>query len=63
VSLVSGPLYLYDDADTIDRIDVDQLEPVARFFADVIDDAEAHKGSLLGVLPAKLRRRLPRGRW
>ncbi|WP_024356287.1 M28 family peptidase [Leucobacter chironomi] len=63
VSLVSGPLYLYDDADTIDRIDVAQLVPVARFFADVIDDAEQHRGSLLGMLPAPLRRRLPRGHW
>lgn len=63
VSLVSGPLYLYDDADTIDRIDVAQLEPVARFFADVVDEAEARRGSTLGVLPASLRRRLPRGRW
>lgn len=60
VSLVSGPLYLYDDADTIDRIDVDQLEPVARFFADVIADAEAHNGATLGVLPAPVRRLLPR---
>jgi len=63
VSLVSGPLYLYDDADTIDRIDIDQLEPVARFFADVIDEAEARRGSTLGVLPMPLRRKLPRGRW
>ena len=63
VSLVSGPLYLYDDADTIDRIDTEQLVPVARFFADVVDDAEARRGSLLGTLPAPLRRRLPRGRW
>lgn len=63
VSLVSGPLYLYDDADTIDRIDVDQLEPVARFFADVIADAEAHNGAMLGVLPAPVRRLLPRGKW
>lgn len=63
VSLVSGPLYLYDDADTIDRIDVDQLEPVARFFADVIADAEAHNGATIGVLPTPLRRLLPRGKW
>lgn len=63
VSLVSGPLYLYDDADTIDRIDVDQLEPVARFFADVIADAEAHNGATIGVLPAPVRRLLPRGKW
>ncbi|MCD2498091.1 MULTISPECIES: M28 family peptidase [Microbacterium] len=63
VSLISGPLYLYDDVDTIDRIDVDQLAPVARFFTDVIDDAERRRGSLLGTMPAALRRLLPRGRW
>lgn len=63
VSLISGPLYLYDDADTIERIDVPQLEPVARFFIDVIDDADRHRGSLLGTLPSGLRRLLPRGRW
>ncbi|MFK4791392.1 M28 family peptidase [Microbacterium sp. ZW T5_56] len=63
VSLISGPLYLYDDVDTIDRIDIDQLAPVARFFADVIDDAERRRGSLLGTMPAALRRLLPRGRW
>lgn len=63
VSLISGPLYLYDDVDTIDRIDVDQLAPVARFFADVIDDADRRRGSLLGTMPAALRRLLPRGRW
>lgn len=63
VSLISGPLYLYDDADTIDRIDRGQLEPVARFFADVVDDAERHEGRRLGTIPAALRRLLPRGRW
>ncbi|MFC4137961.1 MULTISPECIES: M28 family peptidase [unclassified Microbacterium] len=63
ISLISGPLYLYDDADTIDRIDRAQLVPVARFFADVVDDAERHDGRRLGTLPSGLRRRLPRGRW
>lgn len=63
VSLISGPLYLYDDADTIDRIDRRQLVPVVRFFAEVVDDAEQHDGRTLGWLPAPLRRRLPRGRW
>ncbi|MDA4891225.1 hypothetical protein PFZ55_30500 [Streptomyces sp. MS2A] len=62
-SLISGPLYLYDDADTVDRIDVSQLEPVARFFIDLVDDADRHRGSLLGTMPAALRRLLPRGRW
>ena len=63
VSLISGPLYLYDDADTIDRIDVEQLEPVARFFADLVDDADRRDGRLLGWIPARIRRMLPRGRW
>lgn len=63
VSLVSGPLYLYDDADTIDRIDRSQLVPVARLFLDVIDDADRRPGGLLGSLPRPLRRLLPRGRW
>ncbi len=63
VSLVSGPLYLYDDADTLDCIDRDQLVPVAEFFIDVVDDAEAHNGQTLGILPQKIRRMLPRGKW
>ncbi|MDL9979522.1 M28 family peptidase [Microbacterium sp. ASV49] len=63
ISLISGPLYLYDDADTIDRIDRAQLLPVARFFADIVDDADGRRGTLLGTMPARLRRLLPRGRW
>lgn len=63
ISLISGPLYLYDDADTVDKIDVEQLVPVARFFTDVVDHAQRSAGSRLGLLPAVVRRRLPRGRW
>ncbi|WP_223585696.1 M28 family peptidase [Microbacterium sp. OVT16B] len=63
ISLISGPLYLYDDADTIERIDRGQLVPVARFFADLVDDADRRNGRMLGTMPAALRRRLPRGRW
>ncbi len=63
ISLISGPLYLYDDADTIDRIDRAQLVPVARFFADLVDDAERRRSGLLGWIPARVRRLLPRGRW
>lgn len=63
VSLISGPLYLYDDADTIERIDRSQLVPVARFFLDVIDDVDRRAGALLGFLPRRLRMLLPRGRW
>lgn len=63
VSLVSGPLYLYDDADTLDKVDVDQLAAVATFFTEVVELGLAARGSTIGLIPAPLRRRLPRGRW
>lgn len=37
ISLISGPLYLYDDSDTIDKVDEKQMRPVAKIYADVID--------------------------
>lgn len=55
ISLIAGPLYMYDDADTIDKIDQTQLRPVAVFFADMIDALEGSpsnqiaQGSLLGL--------------
>ncbi len=36
-SFVSGPIYLYDDMDTIDKVDKEQLQPVAAAFVDIID--------------------------
>jgi len=36
ISLVSGPVYLYDDADTPDKVAKDELRPTARAFADII---------------------------
>ncbi len=63
ISLVSGPLYLYDDADTLDKIDVDQLVPVANAFADLMVAADARPPGRLGLIPRRLRRHLPRGRW
>ena len=63
VSLVSGPLYLYDDADTPEWVDADQLVPVAQFFIDVIDTADGASSDRIGLVPRPLRRRLPRGRW
>ncbi|KQY59875.1 hypothetical protein ASD11_10175 [Aeromicrobium sp. Root495] len=55
ISLIAGPLYMYDDADTIDKIDQTQLRPVALFFADMLDKLDATasttigQGSLLGL--------------
>lgn len=63
ISLVSGPLYLYDDADTREQIDVDQLVPVGRAFLDLIDAADQRPAGRLGLIPRVLRRRLPRGHW
>lgn len=62
-SLISGPPYLYAQADTLDKIDRAQLAPVARAFIDLIDAADARPAGQLGLLPRALRERLPRGRW
>ncbi|MFJ4166929.1 M28 family peptidase [Microbacterium sp. NPDC089698] len=63
ISLISGPLYLYDDEDTIDKIDVDQLSPVANFFADIVEAADSASPNWIGLIPRPLRRLLPRWRW
>jgi hypothetical protein len=55
ISLIAGPLYMYDDADTIDKIDQTQLRPVAVFFADMLDEIDRTasnrigQGSLIGL--------------
>ncbi len=36
-SLISAPVYLYDEADTLDKVAKDQLLPVAYVFADLIE--------------------------
>jgi hypothetical protein len=36
VSYISGPIYLYDDIDTIDKVDERQLVPVNAAFVDII---------------------------
>lgn len=36
VSLISGPIYLYDRADTLDKVAREDLQPVARAFSDVV---------------------------
>lgn len=45
-ALISGPVYLYDQADTIDKVDQTKLQPVAKVFADLLaamDKAPADK--------------------
>jgi hypothetical protein len=40
ISLISPPLYIYDVADTLDKVAVDQLNPVATAFADIIESID-----------------------
>lgn len=37
VAYIAGPIYLYDEADTLDKVAVDQLRPVTGAFVDIID--------------------------
>ncbi|TVP53419.1 MAG: M28 family peptidase, partial [Halomonadaceae bacterium] len=41
ISLISGPVYLYDEMDTPDLVAQDQLQPVARVFIDIIEALDA----------------------
>lgn len=63
LSLIAGPLYLYDDQDTLDKVDRDQLARVAGFFADVIDRVDSASPEWIGLIPRPLRRILPRRSW
>jgi hypothetical protein len=40
ISLISPPLYIYDPADTPDKVAKDQLNPVATAFADLIESID-----------------------
>ena len=48
VSFICGPMYMYDDVDTMDKVDRTQLRPVALFFKDVLEDLERTPGSQIG---------------
>lgn len=52
VSLIAGPLYMYDDADTLDKVDRSQLVPVARFFVDTINHLDTVPGAAIGLIPS-----------
>jgi hypothetical protein len=51
VSLISGPVYMYDEADTLDKVPVDQLRPVANTFANIIDAIDNANSETIGYLP------------
>lgn len=40
ISLISGPIYLYDIADTPDKVAVKELKPTASAFADMIEEID-----------------------
>ncbi len=51
VSLIAGPMYMYDEQDTLDKVAVDELQPVAKAFAEVIDDLDAADSETIGAVP------------
>lgn len=48
-SLISGPNYLYDEADTLDKVAKDQLVPVNAFFAELVENMDATPSALIGI--------------
>lgn len=57
-SLISGPLYLYDAVDTIDKVLVDELHEVGVAFAELTDAIDRTPTGDLGLLPADAAERL-----
>ena len=51
-SLIAGPNYLYDLADTLDKVAKDDLVPVTKVFIDLIDAIDSTPTALIG-LPLK----------
>lgn len=51
VSLIAGPLYMYDDADTLDKIDQEQLVPIGNAYRQIIDAMDETPSGAIGLLP------------
>ena len=49
VSLIAGPNYLYDAADTLDKVHREDLVPVTKTFIDLIEAIDETPSSLIGV--------------
>ncbi len=47
-SLISGPAYLYDEQDTLDKVDRSKLLPVARVFSDFIEAIDRTPSDRIG---------------
>ncbi|WP_232680483.1 M28 family peptidase [Nocardioides sp. R-C-SC26] len=50
-SLIAGPIYMYDEADTLDKVDVASLRPVARAYAQLVDAMQPMPSDLIGLTP------------
>jgi hypothetical protein len=50
VSLIAGPLYLYDAADTLEMVAVEELRPTAKAFAEIIEAIDATPSNRIGGL-------------
>ena len=48
-SLIAGPNYLYDEADTLDKVAKDELVPVANFFAELAEAMDSTPSALIGI--------------
>jgi len=53
IALVGGPLYLYDDADTLDKVAKQNLNRVARAFVQVVEQVSALPSANFKRLPDK----------
>ena len=47
-SLIAAPIYLYDQADTLDKVAKDKLQPVAKVFADLIEAMDKTPSDKMG---------------
>lgn len=52
ISLIAGPIYLYDDADTIAAVDQRSLRPILAANRDFIDWFETTPSGQIGLLPS-----------
>ena len=48
-SLIAGPVYLYDEADTLDKVAKDELVPVTNAFIDIINALDKTPSQLIGI--------------
>lgn len=54
VSLIAGPAYMYDEADTIDKVDAERMRPMTTAYAQIINAIDGTPSDLIGLLPAPI---------